>query len=240
MNDRNFILYAFDSLLPGLPLTLSLSVFSILLGMLVALPLTMARMSPRTPVSQSAKAYIAIVRGTPMMLQLFFVYYGLGQFRETLETLHLWWLFRDPYWCAIFTMGLNTAAYNAEIYRAGIQSVPFGQSEAADAYGMTAYKRFTRVTLPLAIRQALPAIGNEMILVVKGSSLASVITLMEITGRTASLVSMSFRTFEVFLAAAILYLVLVYTITLGLWLIEARVFRDRVSSARSAEFRRAR
>lgn len=227
MSTYEFLLTAFSDLLLGLPLTLQLAGTSILFGVALAIPLTFARMSKNKAIRQSAIIYILGVRGTPMILQLFFVYYGLGQFRETLVTLNLWWLFRDPYWCAVLTISLNTAAYNAEIFRTGIQSVPFGQLEAADAFGMPPLTKFFRVTFPLAIRQALPATGNEMILVVKGTALASVITLMEITGRTASLVSMSFRTFEVFACAALIYLVLVYSITLFFWFIEHKVLAEK-------------
>lgn len=231
MNTYEFLGKAFYELMQGLPLTLSLAVTSILIGVTVAIPLTFARMSKYAPIRRFAISYILVVRGTPMVLQLFFVYYGLGQFREGLEFLNLWWLFRDPYWCAILTISLNTAAYNAEIFRTGIQSVPFGQLEAADALGMLPLTKFFRVTLPLAIRQALPAAGNEIILVVKGTALASVITLMEVTGRTASLVSMSFRTFEVFACAALIYLVLVYSITLVLWFVENVLLAEKRANA---------
>ena len=128
------------------------------------------------------RGYVAAFRGTPLLVQIFLIYYGLGQFRPTLQSLGLWGFFRAPFWCAILALTLNTAAYGTEIIRGGLQSVPYGQIEAARACGMSRSLAYRRVILPIALRQALPSYGNEIILMIKGTSLTSIITLLDITG----------------------------------------------------------
>ena len=145
-------------------------------------------------------------RGTPLLVQIFLIYYGLGQF-EAIRDSFLWTFFREPFWCAILALTLNTGAYTSEIIRGGIQSVPFAQIEAARACGMGRLLLFRRIVLPLAIRQALPAYGNEIILMVKASSLASTITLMEVTGIARGIIAKTFAPVEIFIVAGAIYLV---------------------------------
>jgi polar amino acid transport system permease protein len=156
--------------------------------------------------------YITFFRGTPLLVQIFLIYYGTGQFDWIRDT-PLWPLLREAYWCAILAFSLNTAAYTAEILRGAIQAVPRGETEAGFALGMSRWLVFRLISLPRGFRLALPAYGNEIILLIKSSSLASTITLLDITGAARTLVAHTYAPYEVFLVAGALYLVLVLATT---------------------------
>jgi octopine/nopaline transport system permease protein len=210
--DFTFLYETLLTLLPGLPLTLKLAFSSVALGAFIALPLALMRLSDIAPLAWFARLYVFFFRSTPLLVQIFLIYYGLGQFRE-IRTSMLWPMLREPYWCAIIALTLNTAAYASEIIRGGLQAVPAGQLEAARACGMGRFLLFRRIVLPLALRQALPAYGNELILMVKATSLASIITLMEVTGLAAKLISETYRAIEVFIVAGAIYLVINFIMT---------------------------
>ena len=163
-----------------MPFTLSLAAASLSVGFVMAVGIAMLRLSPWRVTSTVAYGYVYFFRGTPLLVQIFLIYYGTGQF-ESLRDSWAWEFSREPYWCAPLALGLNTAAYTSEIIRGGLQAVPFGQLEAAKACGMSGVLRFRRIVFPVAIRQALPGYGNEIILMVKSTSLASTITLLEMT-----------------------------------------------------------
>ncbi|TGT91286.1 MULTISPECIES: ABC transporter permease [unclassified Mesorhizobium] len=228
--DFSFFLDALMRLVPGVPLTLQLAFISVGLGMLLALMLALLRLSGSLVLQWIARAYIFAFRSTPLLVQIFLLYYGLGQF-EAIRYSVLWPILRQPYWCAIIALALNTAAYGSEIIRGGLQSVPEGQIEAARACGMGRLLVFRRIILPLAIRQALPAYGNEVILMVKATALASVITMMEITGLAAKLISESYRAVEVFIVAGSIYLAINYVITRIIHLLEYRLTPHLTSAA---------
>ncbi len=199
-------------LLGGLPLTLQLVGASLACGAVLAFAVALARLSGSRALAGLAGAYVFVFRGTPLLVQIFLIYYGLGQF-ELVRGSVLWPILREPYWCAILALTLNTAAYTGEILRGAIQSVPPGQVEAARACGMSRALVFRRITLPVAIRQMLPAYGNEVILMVKASSLASTITLMEVTGIARRVIAQTFAVFEVFIVAGAIYLLLNFIAT---------------------------
>jgi len=209
-------------LLGGLPLTLQLVFLSLIIGFFVAIGMALARLSPYRVLSGFAYGYVFVFRGTPLLVQIFLIYYGLGQF-EALRESFLWTFFREPFWCAILALTLNTGAYTSEIIRGGIQSVPFGQIEAARACGMSGTLLFRRIVFPIAIRQALPAYGNEIILMVKASSLASTITLLEVTGIARGIISQTFSPVEVFIVAGAIYLGINFLVTRALRHIEWRL-----------------
>ena len=183
--DLAFMRETFLRLLDGLPLTLNLAFTSVVLGAILAMLLALMRMSGFAALDWVSRAYVFVFRGTPLLVQIFLIYYGLGQFRPTLQEWGLWTFFREPYWCAILALTLNTGAYASEIIRGGLQAVPHSQVEAARACGMSGLLLFRRIVFPIAVRQALPAYGNEIILMVKATSLASIITMMELTGIAA-------------------------------------------------------
>lgn len=220
--DIAFLTETFVSLAGALPLTLELAATAILLGAGLAMALALARLSGIIVLDWLARLYVFLFRGTPLLVQIFLIYYGLSQFPAVRHSF-LWPVLREPYWCAVLALMLNTAAYASEIIRGGLLSVPHGQVEAARACGMPSMMIFRRVTLPLAIRQALPGYGNEMIAMVKATSLASIITLMEITGVAAKIISESYRVIEVFVVAGALYLAINFVLTRLVAMLERRL-----------------
>lgn len=195
-------------MLAGLVVTLELVAISIVLGALLAVPIALGRMSRNKLLSRLAFAYVYAVRGTPLLAQTFLVYYGAGQFRPELQAVGLWWLFKDAFFCCVLTFTLNTAAYQAEIYRGAILAVPRGQSEAAMSLGLTPRSIFRMVVAPQAMLLALRPLGNEIILMIKGSSVAAIVTVFDLMGVTRLAYSRTFD-FQVYLWAAVLYLVMV-------------------------------
>ena len=224
--DFDFLGETFVRLLGGIPLTLQLAFSSVALGLVLAIALALMMRTALPPVGWLADSFVFVFRGTPLLVQVFLIYYGLGQFRPELQDMNLWWFFRSPYYCALFALTLNTAAYGAEIVRGGLQSVPAGQIEAARAFGMSGVTLYRRIVAPIALRQALPAYGNEVILMVKATSLASTITLMEVTGLAHKLISETFRSFEVFFVAGAIYLIINFAVTRLIWLAERWIAPD--------------
>ncbi len=229
MIDPGFFLEIIPKLLAGLPLTLQLCTLSVLFGFVLALALALAQQGDSPFVLWPIRTFVSVFRGTPLLVQIFLIYYGLGQFRPNLQAIGLWWMFREPYWCAIIALTLNTAAYGSEILRGAIRNVPRGLSEASLALGLTRLQTLRLVILPLALRQALPAYSNEIILIVKGTSLASIITLTEVTGIAQELIAQTYRAMEVFIAAGAIYLLLNFLIVRALELLEVKLtpYRQR-------------
>lgn len=192
-------------LLDGAILTAQLTIASIGLGFFIALPLALLRASSSPWLSQPALLYTFVFRGTPLLVQLFLIYYGAGQV-EWVRSSFAWSILKEPYWCALIAFSLNNAAYTTEILRGGIRAVPAGEIEAAKALGMSYALRTRRVVLPTAFRLSLPAYANEVVLMLKASSLASTITLMELTGTARKIVAQTFSPYEVFVSAALIYL----------------------------------
>jgi octopine/nopaline transport system permease protein len=213
MIDTAFIIDTFLRLMSGVPLTLKLAGTSISLGLLIALVLATTLHYGPLAFAWPIRGFVSAFRGTPLLVQIFLIYYGLGQFRPFLQELGLWTFFREPFWCAILALTLNTSAYGTEIIRGGLQSVPHGQIEAARACGMSPWLVYRRVTLPIAMRQALPSYSNEIILMIKGTSLASIVTLTEVTGIAQQIISQTYRAIEVFACAGAIYLVMNFLVT---------------------------
>ena len=214
----------FPKLLEGVLVTVELVVLALAVGMVLAVPMALMRVSRNWLLRGPAYAYIFFFRGTPLLVQIFLIYYGLGQFDAVRESV-LWPILREPFWCAIIAFALNTGAYTAEIFRGGIEAVPRGQIEAARAYGMSKSVCYRRIILPQAWRIALPAYGNEVILMLKGSALASTITLLDLTGMARTIIARTYMPVEIFLAAGALYLLLTFLFTNGFRLLERRLNR---------------
>ena len=196
-------------LLEGAYLTLELVAIAVLVGLLIAIPLGMARASRHWYVRALPFGYIFFFRGTPLLLQLFLVYYGLAQF-DVVKQGPLWPYLRDPYWCALIAMTMHTAAYIAEIIRGAIQAVPPGEVEAARSLGMSRAQTMWHIILPRAARIGLPAYSNEVILMLKASSLASTITLLELTGMARTVIARTYLPVEIFFAAGLFYLAMTF------------------------------
>ncbi len=196
----------FPGLLSGIQLTFVLVCTSLILGFLGSVILATLKLSHNRSLQYCCNAYILFFRGTPLLAQLFLVYYGLSQF-ETVKNSVFWDGFlENPYGCAVLTMSMNAAAYMAEILYGAIKTLAYGQIEAATSLGMSRRQMYRRIILPQAFRQAIPAYGNEVILLIKGSALASTLTLMEITAVTRSWVARTYMPIEFFGIAALVYL----------------------------------
>ena len=195
----------------GATLTLELVGIAVILGLLLAIPLGIARSSKLWYVRAVPYAYIFFFRGTPLLVQLFLVYYGLAQFDVVRDSV-LWPYLRSPFWCATATMTLHTAAYIAEILRGAIQAIPPGEIEAARALGMSKAKALFYIILPRAARIGLPAYSNEVILMLKASSLASTVTLLELTGMARTIIARNYLTVDMFFTAGVFYLLMSFVL----------------------------
>ncbi len=213
---------SFFKIIQGIPLTLQVVIIATIFGFILAILVALMRISGRGILSIPAYYFVYLIRGTPLLLQLYFVYYGLGQFSFIRESF-LWPILREPYWCGIITLTISTGAYSSEIIRGGIMSVSKGYLEASNALGMSKFMTFMKVTLPITFRQALPAYGNELILMVKASSLISIITLMEITGIARTIISKTYAPVEIFLVAGSIYLFINFLIVMSVNFAENRL-----------------
>ncbi|MEO1104831.1 MAG: ABC transporter permease, partial [Pseudomonadota bacterium] len=200
-----------DDLLDGFVITLQLVFISVTIGIVLGSVTCAARMSKNRLFSSIAWFYIALFRGTPLLAQLYLIYYGAGQFSGFWRDVGLWGILRDPFNCALIAFTLNTAAYQAEVFRGAVQAIPKGQWEGAAALGIPRPIAFMRVIVPQAALLALRPFGNEIVLMVKGSAVASVVTVYDLLGETRLAFSDTFR-FDVYFYAAALYLVLVETL----------------------------
>lgn len=210
--------------LSGLQVTLGLVAASVLAGSVLSFPLAFARMSKNPVLSGIAYLYVYLFRGTPLLAQVFLIYYGLGSFRPQLEAAGVWPFFRDAWNCAFLSFALNTAAYQAEILRGAIESVPRGQREAAASLGINARISFWKIIMPQALIVALRPYGNEIILMVKASAIVAIVTVYDLMGETKYAFSRTFD-YQTYLWAAIFYLVIV-EILRNLWtVLETRLTR---------------
>lgn len=225
--DWPFLLDVLRQLLSGLPLTLQLAALSLATGFVLAVIVAAAAARGVGPLRWLARAHVEIFRGTPLLVQIFLIYYGLGQI-GFLRDSFLWPFLREPYWCAILALALNTSAYTAEIIRGAVQAVPAGEVEAARACGMSGLLLRRRIVWPIALRQGLPVYGSEIILMIKATSLASIITLTEVTGIAYKLISSTYRVLEIFIVTGAIYLTLTFLLSLLLAVVERRLHAHHV------------
>ena len=199
--DLNVILDNLPSLLSGMLLTLQLTFLSLVIGFVFALPLALMRLAKSRFLWMPAYSYIFFFRGTPLLVQMFLIYYGSGQFRLELESLGVWWLFREAYFCAVLSLALNTAAYTAEILSGAIRSVPWGEVEAALACGMRGPSLYLRIIFPKAFRLSIQAYSNEVVFLFQSTSLVSIISLMDLTGVARVIAARTFDIYEIYIAS---------------------------------------
>jgi len=178
--DIELMISSFPKLLNATLITLKLLSASLILGLFIGLGFAILRMNKNKLINKFAYGYSYIFRGTPLLVQIFIIYFGLGQI-EYLRTTFLWVVLKEPYWCAIIAFSLNTGAYTSEILRSAFQTIKPGYLEAGRSLGIPSKIIFTKIQIPIAIKQSLPAYGNEIILMLKGTSLASTVTLMDLT-----------------------------------------------------------
>jgi len=209
--DFSFILDNLDLYLQGLLTTSKLVLSALVLGFVIAVPLALMRLSSVFALRTIARSYIYFLRGTPLLIQLFLIYYGVGQL-ESIKASFLWVFFKEAYWCALLAFTLNTSAYTAEILRGAINTTPEGEIEAAKSFGMNKWKILRRILLPSAFRRALPAYSNEVIFLLHGSAVAGIITLIDITGAARIINSKYYSPFEAFITAALFYMLLSFLV----------------------------
>jgi len=207
----------------GIWLTIQLLLLSAAIAFLLAVPLALMRVSRGRGPRRFAYLYMYLFRGTPVLTQLFLIYYGLSQF-EAVRQSALWPILRDPWPCALIALSLNMAAYVAEVLRGGIEGVPAGEKEAGLAAGLTSFQLYRLVILPRAFRIALPALSNEMVVQMKSTALVSTITLLDLTGVARRIEARTYSTDALFVAG-IIYVILTYAIGRGFRLAEWRLNR---------------
>jgi His/Glu/Gln/Arg/opine family amino acid ABC transporter permease subunit len=243
--DWSVIIDNLDRFVSGTLLTLQLTAVSVVLGFCIALPLALARLSRHWFLWMPSYAYIFYFRGTPLLVQIFLIYYGIGQYyadhpelRAYLQEIGLWTYLRNPYPYALLTLTLNTGAYAAEIIRGGILGVPHGEVEAARACGMPHLLMLRRIILPRAFRIALPAYTNDVVFTFQATSLVSIITIMDLSGVARVLISRSFAAFEIWIFVGVIYCAISYAILYGFQLLEFRWsghLRERPGMAAAAK-----
>ena len=209
--DFELMLNSLPKLLSASVITLKLLSVSLIIGMFLGLFFAILRMNKNIFINQFAYGYSYLFRGTPLLVQIFIIYFGLGQI-EYLRSTFLWVILKEPYWCAIIAFALNTGAYTSEILRSAFQTIQTGIIEAGKSLGISNKIIFYKIQIPIAIRQSLPAYGNEMILMMKGTSLASTVTLMDLTGVAKYIISTTFKPIEVFIVAGGIYLFMTFLI----------------------------
>jgi octopine/nopaline transport system permease protein len=209
--DFNLMITSLPKLLSAAVITLKLLSASLIVGLFIGFFFAVLRLNKNPIINKFAYGYSYLFRGTPLLVQIFIIYYGLGQI-EWLRSTFLWVILKEPYWCAIIAFSLNTGAYTSEILRSAFQTIKPGITEAGKSLGISSKIILYKIQIPIAIRQSLPAYGNEIILMMKGTSLASTVTLMDITGVAKHIVSTTYKPLEVFLLAGGIYLFMTFII----------------------------
>ncbi len=209
--DFDLMITSFPKLLSATVVTLKLLSASLFFGLFIGLFFAILRMNKNILVNKFAYGYSYVFRGTPLLVQIFIIYFGLGQI-EYLRSTILWVILKEPYWCAIIAFTLNTGAYTSEILRSAFQTIKPGIIEAGKSLGISNKIIFYKIQIPIAIRQSLPAYGNEIILMMKGTSLASTVTLMDLTGVAKYIISTTFKPIEIFIVAGGIYLFMTFLI----------------------------
>ena len=209
--DFELMINSFPKLLTAAIITLKLLSVSLIIGLFIGLLFAILRLNKNIFVNKFAYGYSYLFRGTPLLVQIFIIYFGLGQI-EYLRSTFLWTILKEPYWCAIIAFALNTGAYTSEILRSAFQTIKPGIIEAGKSLGISNKIIFYKIQIPIAIRQSLPAYGNEIILMMKGTSLASTVTIMDLTGVAKYIISTTFRPVEVFIVAGGIYLFMTFII----------------------------
>ena len=218
--------------LSGLRTTIELTALSLAVGFVLAWPIAAVRAARRPwGLALLARGFTYFMTGTPMLVQLFLVYYGLAQFAAVRESA-AWAVLREPYWCALLVFSLNTAAYSAEIFRGALEGENRGETEAAMAFGIRPWRILLFLRMPSAFRRALPAYGNEMIFLLHGSAIASVVTILDLTGAARVAARGTFAFTESYLIALVLYMAIAGTIVFFVRLLERKLMRH--AQARTA------
>ena len=195
----------------GLLMTVQLVFMSLLIGLIISVPLAIMRNSKNPFINYPVWLFTYVFRGTPLLIQLYMIYYGVTLINGIQESV-FWVIFERAYYPCLIAFVLNTAAYTTEIFRGAIEATPKGEIEAAKAYGMNWFKRTTRIVLPSAFRRAIPAYSNEVIFMLHASAIASTVTIIDLTGAARDIYARYYAPFESFLFVAAIYLCITFTI----------------------------
>ncbi|MGL4728070.1 MAG: ABC transporter permease [Bosea sp. (in: a-proteobacteria)] len=224
MIDWSIIATTWPDFLHGLKITLILLVISCVCGFVLSVPLAVARVSPSRFVSTPVFLFTYVMRGTPLLVQMFMVYHGLAQFEAVRESF-AWAALKSPWFCAWLVFTLNTTAYTTEIFAGALKATPSGELEAARAYGLSEGAIYRRILLPSALRRALPQYGNEVVMMMHATAIASTVTLVEITRVARDVYYNHLTVVESFGVAAVIYFGLTFSIAGLFRLAEKRFLR---------------
>ena len=207
----DLIISSFPKMINAAFITIQLLTLSLLIGLFIGLVAAILRLNKNIFINKLAYGYSYLFRGTPLLVQIYIIYFGLGNI-EFIRSTFLWVFLKEPFWCAIIAFALNTGAYTSEILRSAFQTIKPGVIEAGKSLGISNKIIFYKIQIPIAIRQSLPAYGNEIILMLKGTSLASTVTIMDLTGVAKHIISTTFKPVEVFILAGSIYLFMTFII----------------------------
>ncbi len=217
----------------GLRVCLTLLIISVGTGFMLSVPLAVARVSSRRWLAWPVAACTYVFRGTPLLVQLFVIYYGLAQF-EAVRQSAAWPLLREAWFCAWLAFALNTTAYTTEIFAGALRATPHGEVEAARAYGLKGFRLYSRVLLPGALRRALPQYGNEVVGMMHATAVASTVTLVDVTRVARDLYANHLLPVEAFGTAAVIYGGLTLLLVGTFKLLERRYLRHLQPERRAA------
>ncbi len=203
----SLIFINFVQVFSALDETLFLLLISLPIGFVLSLIFALGRVSKNFVISKIIEYYIFVIRGTPLLVQIYLIYFGLGSVKPIRDSF-LWIVLKEPFWCGVIALIINTVAYGSEIFRGGIQTISKDQIESGKSLGFSTFGLYRKIILPIALRKVLPTYGNELILMVKATSLVSLTTYMEMTGIARKIMAKTFAPVEAFIAAGILYLFL--------------------------------
>jgi arginine/ornithine transport system permease protein len=224
MIDWTVIVDSLPEFASGLRVCLVLLLISVATGFVLSVPLAVARVSPRRALWMPVWAFTYVFRGTPLLVQLFIIYYGLAQFPALRDSV-LWPLLREAWFCAWLAFALNTTAYTVEIFAGALKATPAGELEAARAYGLDGFKLYSRILLPSALRRALPQYSNEVVGMMHATAIASTVTLVDVTRVARDVYANHLLPAEAFGTAAVIYFVLTFALVGGFKLLERRFLR---------------
>lgn len=225
--DFDLIVSSLPDMFAGLMITLQLLVCALAAGLIISVPLALCWVEGNKAVQWIIHFYVTLFRGTPLLVQIFLIYYGLGQLNGIQSSI-FWPFLRDPFFCTLLALSLNTSAYTTNIIRGAIRAVPYGEIEAGRAFAMSRFTLYRHVILPQAFKLVLPAYGNEIIIILKATSLASTVTIMDLTGVAYSIFSDTYSPYEPFITAAVIYISITFILTRLFRLVEVRINRQSV------------
>ena len=228
--DWSWVITYFPDLVSGLILTLELLALSVIFGIAMAVPIGLVQVTGPWYLALPARAFCTIIRGTPLLIQVWLLYYGLGSLFPSIPWIRhsfMWPVLREGFFYAVLAFTLSFAGYEGEVIRGALAGVPRGEIEAGRAFGMSPFQVVTRVWLPRAIRMVLPTLAGETVLQLKSTPLAATITVMDLFGVANMIRQETYRIYEPLLVVAGIYIILTFIITRLFRIVEAQIPQRR-------------